>query len=309
MKSKSFFLPLSLSAAAALGVLSSSSASADAVAVERLVFRCTLESTSRSFSVVEKSGRLSINGAAFKAFKVRTFPDPQGDVRVFGIEGANPTDGGVHDLYLAIGTDGNPDAVTSDGDTFGCKWKATVDTGLLDALVKSSPTPAEDAVAEALAQGDALGICYEVDGNARRRPDPAFGYGLSDTQVDLGHSQWLVEITCLRGAYQGVSQMVHVNLSNRNASIVNVETWNQETAKAELGKDVVGVIGAQEGRVRVLLKGRGHADCGLASVYAPFKGDVLRLEEVRKKSACDGNPMDPSDSTLMFKKCSSLLLQ
>ena len=71
----------------------------------------------------------------FKKFAVAKSVNVEGDSKTYTFINANSIDGALHNLSVTIGTDGNPDSLSTDGDVFLCKYKATINSAVLDSLV------------------------------------------------------------------------------------------------------------------------------------------------------------------------------
>lgn len=101
-----------------------------------LLFKCTLEDSGESFQVWERDGQIGFGPEPTLFFPrpIRKIVDPsgEGDFRAWAILTAAGVEGDT--VTLNVGTDLNPDSISSEGITTACRFKATVNTGLLDAL-------------------------------------------------------------------------------------------------------------------------------------------------------------------------------
>lgn len=256
----------------------------------RVIFRCTTKATG-SYEVLEKDGKVSFRGGVFMSLPVKKFVDAEGDVRTYSFVGANIIDGVAHNLNLHIGTDNNPDSISTDGDVFPCKWKATVNTVILDELAQRP----ERMVKAIIAQAPALKLCEGDRDNDR-------GFGMSFGEIKLNSEEWLVPVYCSMAAYQGTYQLVRWNERLATGKVVQVETLDEDLKTVVLSQDLMGTPGLDRttGQLTNFAKSRGIGDCGIVSKYKALQGDVLPLKEVRAKFECDGVFVDPFAWPLVY---------
>lgn len=258
-------------------------------ATERVIFKCTLKDTNRSFLVTEKDGKVSFNGQAYSYVGVSKYEDS--DARSYIFEGANVIDGVSHNVALTIGTGRNPDSVGSDGDVFQCKFKATVNSAVLDALASRG----EALVAAVVAKADELNLC-------EGERDPELGFGRSFGATAINAEEWIVPVYCSMGAYQGSYQLVRWNSKTARGKVLSVEQYDSGTRRITLTTQLGGVPGGRpDTGLTNFAKGRGLGDCGVYEFFKPLQGDILRLSQVRAKDECDGVYVEPSEWPLVFR--------
>lgn len=263
------------------------------LAASRVAFRCTPQGTTRSFEIQEKDGLVSINGSTFKSVRVTKDVGFEGDFRTYIFHEVNMIDGVAHNVAVTIGTDANPDSISTDGDNFQCKTKATINSAVLDFLVERSMTPGEKAHAKVMKNADQLRIC---DG------DRWTGYGLSAFQEEYAPGKWLIHVQCSLGAYQGSYQLVSWDDAAGKGRIVPVENFDFEATNPMAGNGEMG-HGSYDPATRILTnfaKGRGIGDCGAYTTFKPFDGEGFRIATVQAKD-CDGVFTEPDTWPVVFQ--------
>ena len=124
-----------------------------------------------------------------------------------------------------------------------------------------------------------------------------FGSGVGTWKLPDGRR--LVEVTCFRGAYQGVSMLYLVDSARKATGPLALRTY-QDPGSGKLKPvtltRVLGILAftPKTGVLTIFEKFRGPGDCGIYSVYK-LTGNRFVTTEVRAKTACDGKPpYDPA---------------
>ena len=111
---------------------------------------------------------------------------------------------------------------------------------------------------------------------------------------ELSDKQYLVEVACAAGAYQGAQVYVHLDES-KSPPVINPLTFNNYVAadedklEQEETPELWGTPTFDAGtkQLTVLNKYRGPGDCGALATYG-FEGGTPKLLEFRAKTRCDG---------------------
>jgi hypothetical protein len=123
---------------------------------------------------------------------------------------------------------------------------------------------------------------------------------------ELAAGQYLVEVVCTTGAYQGYQFYSYLDetQSPPAARPLTFPTFESETEgrpkKAER-QEMWGMPTFDAGTKRLLIHNRyrGPGDCGSLATYE-FQDGVPRLKEFREKAECDGNWVEPEKWKRIF---------
>ena len=127
--------------------------------------------------------------------------------------------------------------------------------------------------------------------------DTDFGSGINPWTLPGGRR--LVEVTCFRGAYQGVAMYYLVSAAHKVTGPLVLRTYidpGSGRLKASGETRILGLatFTPKTGVLTVFDKFRGPGDCGVYTA-AKLTGSRFVTTEVRAKTACDGKP--PYDPT------------
>lgn len=123
----------------------------------------------------------------------------------------------------------------------------------------------------------------------------------SSSVYRLKENQYLVEILCFLGAYQGNYQYFFYQLNDANSPInpLSFQEFRQNKSNDFRVKSSVNIGGIpdyhQENKIlTIYTKGRGLADCGSFAKYQ-WQDAQFELLEYRVKEQCDGNYLEPEN--------------
>ena len=124
---------------------------------------------------------------------------------------------------------------------------------------------------------------------------------------ELASGQYLVEVVCTTGAYQGYQFYSHWDetKSPPAARLLTFPSFESEDeGKPKKKTEIQEVWGlatfdAKTKSLEIHNKYRGPGDCGSLATYE-FPNGTPRLKEFREKSACDGNYVEPKEWPRIF---------
>lgn len=124
---------------------------------------------------------------------------------------------------------------------------------------------------------------------------------------ELAAGQYLVEVVCTTGAYQGYQFYSYLDetKSPPSATLLSFQSFeSEEEGKPKKRTEIQEVWGlatfdAKAKRLEIHNKYRGPGDCGSLATYE-FPGGTPRLKEFREKSACDGEYVEPKEWPRIF---------
>ncbi len=124
---------------------------------------------------------------------------------------------------------------------------------------------------------------------------------------ELSSGQYLVQIVCTTGAYQGYQFYSHLDetKSPPTARLLTFQTFESEGEGKQPKKTEMQEMWGMptfDGRTKRLLihnRYRGPGDCGALATYE-FPDGAPRLKEFREKSECDGNYVEPEKWKRIF---------
>lgn len=250
----------------------------------RLIFRCTLDqSDSKSLSIFENDGWVSTGdflSSPMAVIKTQNVANGSRSYRfVKGwLDYNNETS--LVDLTIRIAKGNGKDSVTIGDRKVNCRYKATINSAVLDALAVATET---EPNLRALAAGESYGLCQKFShvGNT---------YGQLMFKEQLADGRWLFPMYCDLGAYQGTYQLVLWDDVTRQGKIIQTEEYDFETGKIGKTDYLFGVadFDKQTGIFTTFAKCRGIGDCGSMTKFLPLKDDKLAINEIRAKLDCDG---------------------
>lgn len=129
---------------------------------------------------------------------------------------------------------------------------------------------------------------------------------LSDnaTQIyALNNNQYLVEILCFLGAYQGNYEYLLANKSAKKLQKIDFPTFTSHEQSLKLSNTST-IVGTTEfdplNQVLIVQsKARGLGDCGSYVEYQ-WQNSGFELKEYRDKSECDGVYIEPKEYPLIY---------
>lgn len=123
----------------------------------------------------------------------------------------------------------------------------------------------------------------------------------SSSVYKLDNNQYLVEILCFFGAYQGNYQyfMYEINTSPPKINPLFFQEFSKNKSNDFQVQNSLNIGGIPEYNeeskiLTVYTKGRGLADCGTLAKYE-WKNSQFQLREYRVKEKCDGNYIQPEN--------------
>ncbi len=123
---------------------------------------------------------------------------------------------------------------------------------------------------------------------------------------ELAAGQYLVEVVCTTGAYQGYQFYSHLDetKSPPASRLLTFPTFKTEgegkPEKAEIQEMWgLGTFDAETKRLQIHNRYRGPGDCGSLATYE-FPDGTPRLKEFREKAECDGNWVEPEKWKRVF---------
>ena len=115
---------------------------------------------------------------------------------------------------------------------------------------------------------------------------------------ELAEKQYLVEVICTLGAYQGfqVYSYLDETKSPPSAKLLTFQTYESEYDNKLEKKESEELLGLAEfdfktKQLTILNKFRGLGDCGTLATYG-FQGGDVQLIELRAKLTCDGRGVE-----------------
>jgi Protein of unknown function (DUF1176) len=251
---------------------------------ERLIFRCTLDQAdSRSISITETEGFISIAPSRWGKIAVVKTVDSSTQKRSYRfVKGWIDYDNNVPltDLTLHIGKGNATDSISFGDRTVNCRYKATINSAVLDSLAEATSTVPS---LRALVAGESYGLCKETG-------EWSSAYGMVALEQRLADGRWLFAMFCDLGAYQGTYQMVLWNDETREGTIASAQMYDYETKAIEKTDYLFGnpYFDEATGSLATFAKGRGIGDCGMYTAFNPMEDDRFLVREIRAKDACDG---------------------
>ena len=126
----------------------------------------------------------------------------------------------------------------------------------------------------------------------------------SITIYSLDESQYLVEILCFLGAYQGNYQYLLGTKGENEFQKVNFVTFRLESDELKLSNTftLVGITEFDELNQLLIVKtkARGLGDCGSYAQYQWKEDSSFELKEYRDKIVCDGVYLEPENYPLIY---------
>ena len=173
----------------------------------------------------------------------------------------------------------------------GCKSRQQIDydEDISQATSKSSQL----ILADLYQQKDKLQLCQgEIDLSLSEN---------SSSVYQLNNQEYIVEILCFLGAYQGNYQYFLYSIKGQEVEIKPLffQEFNKDKADKFKLKDSRNIGGLpsydEESKIlTVYTKGRGLADCGNFAQYK-WEDSKFKLLEYRIKEKCDGNYLEPEN--------------
>ncbi len=124
---------------------------------------------------------------------------------------------------------------------------------------------------------------------------------------ELAAGQYLVEVVCTTGAYQGYQFYLHLDETksppaSRLLSFPSFESEDEGKPKKRTEIQEMWGLATFDAKTKLLEihnKYRGPGDCGSLATYE-FPHGTPRLKEFREKSECDGNYVEPKEWPRIF---------
>lgn len=123
----------------------------------------------------------------------------------------------------------------------------------------------------------------------------------SSSVYKLKDNQYLIEILCFLGAYQGNYQyfIYTINDSQKEIKPLSFQTFTRtknNDLKIQNNFNLGGIpdYNEEDKLLTIYTKGRGLADCGTFAKYK-WKDSQFNLLEYREKKDCDGNYLQPEN--------------
>lgn len=119
----------------------------------------------------------------------------------------------------------------------------------------------------------------------------------------INNDQYLVEILCFLGAYQGNYQYILFSKDSENIEIISFDSFDDSTDNLKLinTSTLTGTTEFEPSTQTLILdtKTRGLGDCGSFAKYQ-WKNNKFQLQEYRYKADCDEVYLAPQDYPLIY---------
>lgn len=119
----------------------------------------------------------------------------------------------------------------------------------------------------------------------------------------LNENQYLVEILCFLGAYQGNYQYLLYNPMDSTMEKISFPIFQDNPQNLQLTNTFtlngMPEFDEMEKTLSLQAKSRGLGDCGSFAVYQ-WEGEKFTLKEYRHKSDCDGVYLPPEEYPLIY---------
>jgi hypothetical protein len=119
----------------------------------------------------------------------------------------------------------------------------------------------------------------------------------------LNNNQYLVEVLCFLGAYQGNYEYLLANKSAKKLQKIDFPTFTSHEQSLKLSNTSTIVGTTQFDPLNQILiietKARGLGDCGSYVEYQ-WQNSAFELKEYRDKSECDGVYIEPKEYPLIY---------
>ena len=159
-----------------------------------------------------------------------------------------------------------------------------------------TPEEKEQIITQVYQQQKSLRLCNQERDQALSK-DSATIYVLDETQ-------YLVEILCFLGAYQGNYQYFLATKGKNKFQKINFSTFRRHDDDLKLGDTftLVGMTRFDELNQLLIVetKARGLGDCGSYAQYQWKEDSSFELKEYRDKFECDGVYIEPKNYPLIY---------
>jgi len=133
----------------------------------------------------------------------------------------------------------------------------------------------------------------------------------SSSVYPLNNQDYLVEVLCFMGAYQGNYEYILYQNKDNNLTIKpllfkSFTVDNQGEFNSNSVKSLAGIsnYNSEKKILNIYTKDRGLGDCGSTSQYQ-WKNDQFELIEYRAKPQCDGQEIDPENYPVIYSNKNS----